>query len=88
MRVSHERTAPVTLESAVDRLKASTEYLVTFAVMLSVALIISGLASSVRLQARIASHRERRTAVLYAMSRDLSATRGEEPIVRAAIKHL
>ena len=67
---------------------SDTEYLVTFAVMLSVALIISSLASSVRLQARIASHRERRTALLYAMSRDLSATRGEEPILRAAIKHL
>ena len=49
-------------------------------VMRSVALIISSLASSVRLQARIASHRERRTAQLYTMSWDLSATRGEEPI--------
>ena len=49
---------------------------------------ISGLASSVELQARIASHRERRTAALYAMSRELSATRGEENILRAAVKHL
>ena len=67
---------------------SDTQYLVTFTVMLSVALIISGLASSIRLQARIASHRERRTAALYAMSRELSATRGEENILRAAVKHL
>ncbi len=67
---------------------SDTEYLVTFAVMLSVALIISSLASSVRLQARIASHRERRMALLYAMTRELSATRGEEAILRAAVKHL
>jgi two-component system sensor histidine kinase KdpD len=67
---------------------SDTQYLVTFAVMLSVALIISGLASSIRLQARIASHRERRTATLYAMSRELSATRGKENILRAAVKHL
>jgi two-component system sensor histidine kinase KdpD len=45
---------------------SDTQYLVTFAVMLAVALVISGLTSSIRLQARIASHRERRTAALYA----------------------
>ena len=44
------------------------QYLLTFAIMLAVALIISNLAASVRLQARVAGHRERRTALLYAMT--------------------
>jgi K+-sensing histidine kinase KdpD len=49
---------------------------------------IGSITLSIRLQARIASHRERRTATLYAMSRELSATRGKENILRAAVKHL
>ena len=40
--------------------------------MLIVALIIGSLNASVRLQARVAGHRERRTALLYAMTRQLS----------------
>jgi two-component system sensor histidine kinase KdpD len=44
--------------------------------------------SSVRLQARIAGHRERRTAVLYAMSRELAATRGQESMARVAVRHV
>ena len=63
------------------------QYLFTFAIMLAVALIISNLTSSVRLQANVAGHRERRTALLYAMSRELAATRGQEAMSRVAVRH-
>jgi len=43
---------------------------------------------SIRHQAKIAGHRERRIASLYAMSRELAATRGEENILRIAVKHV
>ena len=44
--------------------------------MLIVALVIANLMASVRQQTRVAGARERRTALLYAMSRELAATRG------------
>jgi two-component system, OmpR family, sensor histidine kinase KdpD len=64
------------------------EYVVTFAVMLAVALIIAGLAASVRAQTRVAGARERRTALLYAMSRELAVNRGFEDLARVAVKHV
>jgi two-component system, OmpR family, sensor histidine kinase KdpD len=67
---------------------SDVQYLFTFAIMLAVALIISGLAASVRLQANVAGHRERRTAMLYAMTRELAATRGEQNMARAAVRHV
>ncbi|HEX2333266.1 MAG TPA: sensor histidine kinase KdpD [Burkholderiales bacterium] len=67
---------------------SDVQYLLTFAIMLVVALIISNLTASVRLQAAVAGHRERRTALLYAMSRELAATRGQENMARAAVRHV
>ncbi len=67
---------------------SDSQYLITFAVMLLVALFISSMTASTLHQARIAGHRERRIASLYAMSRELTATRGEENIVSIAIKHV
>jgi two-component system sensor histidine kinase KdpD len=67
---------------------SDSQYLVTFAVMLLVALVISNMTVSIRHQARIAGHRERRIASLYAMSRELAATRGEENILSIAVKHV
>jgi two-component system sensor histidine kinase KdpD len=64
------------------------QYLLTFAIMLAVALVISGLTASVRLQANVAAHRERRTAQLYAMSRELAGTRGQEAMARVAVRHV
>lgn len=66
---------------------ADTQYLVTFAVMLAVTLLIGNLTASVRLQARVAGHRERRTASLYAMSRELAAARGAESLAKIAVRH-
>jgi two-component system, OmpR family, sensor histidine kinase KdpD len=64
------------------------QYLFTFVIMLVVALIISDLTSRVRLQANVAGHRERRTALLYAMTRELAATRGQEPMAGVAVRHV
>ncbi|GAC1669385.1 MAG: DUF4118 domain-containing protein [Steroidobacteraceae bacterium] len=64
------------------------EYLVTFGVMLVVALIISSLTASVRAQTRVAGARERRTSLLYGMSRELAATRSFGNLARVAIKHV
>jgi len=64
------------------------QYLLTFAIMLGVALIIGNLNASVRLQARVAGHRERRTALLYAMTRQLSLTRGRDEMAGVAASHV
>src|SRR5499426_2304168 len=67
---------------------SDTQYLVTFAVMLAVGLIISNLAANIRTRARIAGYREQRTAALYAMSRELAAADDAEDMLRIAVKHL
>ncbi|HTT10311.1 MAG TPA: sensor histidine kinase KdpD [Burkholderiaceae bacterium] len=67
---------------------ADGQYLMTFAVLMLVGLLIGWLMSSVRMQARVAGHRERRTALLYAMARELAATRGQENIARVAVRHI
>ncbi len=64
------------------------QYLVTFAVMLTVALVTANLMASVRQQTRVAGARERRTALLYAMSRELAATRGISNIATVAVRHI
>jgi two-component system, OmpR family, sensor histidine kinase KdpD len=64
------------------------QYLVTFAVMLLIALVIANLMASVRQQTRVAGARERRTALLYAMSRELAVTRGVGSMARVAVKHV
>ena len=63
---------------------SDTQYLVTFAVMLVVALVISGFTVRLRAQAESARQRERRTAALYALSRELASTRGVDNVLRAA----
>lgn len=67
---------------------SDTQYLFTFAAMLIVALVISGLASGLRLQARIAGFRERRVAELYAMSSELAGMREREEVAACAVRHV
>ena len=67
---------------------SDVQYVLTFGIMLAVALIISNLTANVRLQANVAAHRERRTALLYAMSRELAATRGQDNMARVAVRHV
>jgi two-component system sensor histidine kinase KdpD len=64
------------------------QYLLTFVVMLTIALVIANLMASVRQQTRVSGARERRTALLYAMSRELVATRGIESLARVAVSHV
>jgi two-component system sensor histidine kinase KdpD len=67
---------------------SDAQYLVTFGVMLTIALVIANLMANVRQQTRVAGARERRTALLYRMSRELAATRGTAEIARIAVKHV
>ncbi|MDB6091995.1 MAG: kdpD [Gammaproteobacteria bacterium] len=67
---------------------SDVQYLVTFAVMLTIAFVIANLMASVRQQTRVAGARERRTALLYAMSRELVATRGSARLARIAVSHV
>ena len=64
------------------------QYLLTFAIMLIVALVISNLAGRVREQAELSRFSERRTAVLYTMSRDLATHRGTSMLAQVATNHL
>jgi two-component system sensor histidine kinase KdpD len=67
---------------------ADGQYLITFAVLMAMGLLVGQLMAGVRLQARVAGHRERRTALLYAMSRELVATRGVANLARVAVRHV
>ena len=67
---------------------SDTQYLLTFAIMLVVALVISGLTVRIRAQADAARGRERRTSALYAMSRELASTRGVDDLLAIAIRHI
>jgi two-component system sensor histidine kinase KdpD len=67
---------------------SDTEYLLTFAVMLTTALVVSTLTLRLRRQAEAASAREERTAALYAMSRDLAAAPDLDAILQAAARHI
>jgi two-component system sensor histidine kinase KdpD len=64
------------------------QYLLTFGVMLVVALVISNLAVRLQQQAELARYRERQTGVLYTMSRDLATHRGTGMLAQLAAQHL
>jgi len=63
---------------------SDAQYLMTFAVMLAVALIIGQLTARYKLQAEVARQREARARALYGMSRDLSAALLPEQIIEVA----
>lgn len=63
-----------------------TEYVLTFAGLLLVGLVISYLTASAREQAEAAHQREAETAALYALNRDLSDSDGLEQVI-ATIRH-
>jgi len=67
---------------------ADVQYVVTFGVMLIIGLGIATLMANVRQQTRVAGARERRTALLYAMSRELAATREASQMAAIAVKHV
>ncbi|HEX9636194.1 MAG TPA: DUF4118 domain-containing protein, partial [Acidobacteriota bacterium] len=65
-----------------------TQYVVTFAVMLGVALLISNLAARALDQAEAAHQRGRRTQLLYATSRELSELTEPDSIASAGSRHV
>ncbi|HYX26226.1 MAG TPA: DUF4118 domain-containing protein [Thermoanaerobaculia bacterium] len=67
---------------------SDTEYLLTFAVMLTTGLVVSTLTVRLRRQAEAARAREERTAALYAMSRDLAAAPDLDAVLKAAAEHI
>lgn len=67
---------------------SDVQYLLTFAVMLIVALIIGQLTANLRYQARVASHRESRLRSLYEMARDLSGVLLPEQIIDISHKFI
>jgi two-component system sensor histidine kinase KdpD len=67
---------------------SDAQYFVTFGAMLTIALVIATLTANVRQQTRVAGARERRTAMLYAMSRELAVTRGIESMAEVAVRHV
>jgi two-component system sensor histidine kinase KdpD len=67
---------------------SDVRYLLTFGVMLCIALVISALTLRIRAQAETARLRERSTAALYAMSRELAGTRGRSGVALAASRQL
>lgn len=67
---------------------ADTQYIVTFAVMLVVALTISTLTTRIAQQAEAARDRERRTASLSAISQSLVRTSETHHLLQASVKHV
>lgn len=67
---------------------AETQYLFTLGVMLGVALVIANLMVSVRRQTVAAAERERRTATLYAISRELTAAPDADAVAEVASRHV
>lgn len=67
---------------------SDTQYVITFGVMLVVALIISTLTVTIKQQAETARLREIRTAALYSMSRDLSSTMEMDSLLSTGLRHI
>jgi two-component system, OmpR family, sensor histidine kinase KdpD len=64
------------------------QYLLTFVVMLVVALVIGQMTAGLKFQARVAKEREERVSALYAMSRDLSGALMPEQVAEIAARFL
>ncbi len=67
---------------------ADTQYLLTFSVMLVVSLVISNLTSSLRYQAIVAMHRERRSRALYDLGKSLASALTSTNIIEISTHHL
>jgi len=63
-------------------------YVLTFGVMLVVALVMGNLTGRIRNQAEAAREREQRTSALYGLSRELATARDRDAVVAAALRSL
>jgi two-component system sensor histidine kinase KdpD len=64
------------------------QYIVTFAVMLIVSLVISYLTTQMRQQAEIARLQERQATAMHGLSRELANTRGIQKILQVAVQYI
>jgi two-component system sensor histidine kinase KdpD len=67
---------------------SDTQYILTFAVLLAVSLIVSALTARVREQAEAAIQREARATALYNLGRDLTSIIDPERLSQIIISHL
>ncbi len=67
---------------------ADFRHVITFAVMLLVAVVLTTLTDRVRRHGIAASERERRTGALYAFSRDLASSRGRARLGSSTVSHI
>ena len=63
-------------------------YLLTFGMMLGIAIVIARLTGRIREQAERSSAREQRTAAAYALSREIAAARDPDAILAATARHI
>jgi two-component system, OmpR family, sensor histidine kinase KdpD len=67
---------------------SDTQYLITFVVMLTVALSLSTLTSRLKTQAELSRNRERQTTALYMMTRDQATAMGADNVCKLSAKHI
>jgi two-component system sensor histidine kinase KdpD len=67
---------------------SDVRYVLTFGVMLVVALVLGNLTGRIRNQAESAREREQRTSALYGLSRELAAARDRDVVLGAALRSL
>jgi two-component system sensor histidine kinase KdpD len=67
---------------------SDTQYFITFAVMLTIALIISRLTARLQQQSQLSRRREQRAETLYHLSRELAATTGRQQLLTVAQSRL
>jgi two-component system sensor histidine kinase KdpD len=67
---------------------SDAEYLITFAIMLAIGLLISTLTARVREQLRASQQQERHTAALYRLTKQLSEVVGTEFLIQSAGRQL
>ena len=67
---------------------SDAQYVLTFAVMLGIGLLISTLTVRIREQLQSSQQQERRTAALFRLTKQLSEVAGSEFLVRTAGRHL
>ena len=67
---------------------ADQQHFITFAVLLVTGVIIGSQTARLRLQAIYSRRREKNTATLFAMSRELTASRGKVTLAQVAAQHI
>lgn len=67
---------------------ADWQYVITFTVMLAIAILITTLTSEVQAQAELGRAKEKRSDALRALSTDLSLTRGRDKLVEVSLRHI